>query len=318
MNVRCFAPLVIVAALVAGEALALEGSWSAQKIEGAQVQMKMNYRRNSSTSMPMNIADFKGLSAAVMRGSGPATFRLEREAGAIQYEGTWSDGKGRGEFVFTSSETFRSKIEGLGVRGASGLDERELFQFALFNVSSSLVSELRSFGYDNIDAHDLIAVAIHRVTPEFIRELRALGYHDISLDDLTSMRIHGITTQYARDMVLDDRRPTGEELIALKIHGVQPEFMATLRGSTNRKLSFDDLVSLKIHGVTSRYVRELEELGYEDIAAEDIVSLRIHGVTTDFIRELRDAGYSKIPPEKLVEMKIHGVDSEFVKALKKK
>lgn len=318
MNVRCFLPLVILGALVAGEALALEGSWKAQKIEGPQVQMKMNYPRNSSTSTPMNIADFKGLSATVMRGADPAAFRLEREAGAIQYEGEWSDGKGKGEFVFTPSQTFRAKIEGLGVRGARGLDERELFQFALFNVTSSLISELRSFGYDNIDADDLMAVAIHRVTPEFIRDLRALGYQDIPLDQLTAMRIHGITTQYARDMVLDDRRPTSEELIALKIHGVQPEFMADLRGSRNRKLSFEDLVSLKIHGVTSRYVRELEELGYEDIDAEDIVSLRIHGVTADFIRALRDAEYSKIPPAKLVEMKIHGVDSEYVKALKKK
>jgi len=318
MNIRFLAPLLMIATLVAGEASALEGRWSAQKIEGPQVQMKMNYLRNSSTSMPMNIADFKGLSAAVMRASGPATFRLEQEAGAIQYEGSWSDGKGRGEFVFTPSQTFRSKIEGLGVRGASGLDERELFQFAIFNVSSSLIGELKSFGYDDIDSEDLIAVAIHRVTPEFIRDLRALGYHDISLQNLTALRIHGITTQYAGDMILDDRRPTGEELIALKIHGVQPEFIATLRGSKNRKLRFDDLVSLKIHGVTSRYVRELEELGYEDITAEDIVSLRIHGVTADFIRELRDAGYSKIPPEKLVEMKIHGVDSEFVKAMKKK
>jgi len=318
MKVRTLAPLLIVAALAAGEALALEGSWSAQKLDGPQVQMKMNYRRNSSTSMPMNIADFKGLSAAVMRGSGPATFRLEREAGAIQYEGAWSDGKGRGEFVFSPSETFRSRIAALGVRGASGLDERELFQFALFNVSSSLINELSSFGYETIDADDLIAVAIHRVTPQFIRDLRILGYHDIPLKGLVSMRIHGITSDYARAMVLDDRRPTAEELITLKIHGVQPQFMADLRGSRNRKLTFENLVTLKIHGVTARYVRELEELGYDTITADDIVALRIHGVTTDFIRQLRDAGYSKVPPEKLVELKIHGVDSEFVKALKKK
>lgn len=316
MNVRGFAALVIVAALAAGEAFALEGTWSAQRIEGPQVQMKMK-RRNSSTSMPMKIADFKGLSAAVMRGSGPGTFRLEREAGAIQYEGEWSDGKGRGEFVFTPSPAFRSKIAGLGVRGASTLDEGDLLQFALFNVSSSLISELRSFGYDEITSDELVAVAIHRVTPEFIRELRAYGYRDLSIENLTTMRIHGITTDYARDMVIDDRRPDGQQLINLKIHGVQPEFMTALRGSRNRKLTFDDLVSLKIHGVTARYVRELEELGYEDIKAEDIVALRIHGVTTDFIRELRDAGYSKIPPDKLVQMKIHGVDSEYVKALKK-
>ena len=94
------------------------------------------------------------------------------------------------------------------------------------------------------------------------------------------------------------------------------EFTRDMRDLGVKDLSSDQLVAMRIHGVDTLYVRELRDLGYNGLSSEDLVAMRIHGVSTCFIRELKDAGYEKIPVDKLVEMRIHGISAEDVKRMK--
>jgi len=105
-----------------------------------------------------------------------------------------------------------------------------------------------------------------------------------------------------------------ETAIAMKIHGVTPEYAASIRAAAPQlgNLDTDTLVGFKIHGVTPAYIRELNALGYRKLDADTIAASAIHRVGADYARKMAGAGYPGLSLDKLVTMKIHGVTPEFV------
>ena len=63
--------------------------------------------------------------------------------------------------------------------------------------------------------------AERRVKPGFVREIHDLGYPSVS----------------------------AEQLIAMRIHGVTPDYIRAMNRRFNEKLSVSDLVDARIHGV---------------------------------------------------------------------
>jgi len=60
------------------------------------------------------------------------------------------------------------------------------------------------------------------VTPEFIEKLKQLGYLHPEPDQLIAMRIHGITPEYITSMRSQHglQNLTIEQLVSLRIHGI--------------------------------------------------------------------------------------------------
>ena len=46
-----------------------------------------------------------------------------------------------------------------------------------------------------------------------------------------------------------DARPDAEQLVALRIHGVTPDYIQQLRSRCVQKLTLQQLVELRIHGI---------------------------------------------------------------------
>ena len=299
------------------------GTWSGTAKSDGKLQMSL-HRGNSQHSTPMAIGSFRSLTEGMIRAtaSAPVSFSLDREAGSIRFTGHFSDGLGSGHFRFEPATNFVSLMESLGVRtqrkNRTVLDEKDLFEMAMFDISSQMVRELASLGLRDLSLDQIVSLKIHGAGVEYIRGMQALGYKSVSVDDIVSLKIHGVSSEYVKAMAANGFRPTAEELTSMKIHGVSAAWVQDIRSAGYTALTVEDLLSMRIHGVSSEFVKELRLFGYEKLTAEDLVSLRIHGVSTNFIRELKDAGYELVPVEKLVQMKIHGLDREFLRAVRVK
>jgi bla regulator protein BlaR1 len=79
------------------------------------------------------------------------------------------------------------------------------------------------------------------------------------------------------------------------------------------RLAPEQLVALRIHGVDDRRLREYASLGYSRLAHEDVISFAVHGVTPAYIRSLAGAGYRSLTAEQLVEFRIFGVTPQFIR-----
>lgn len=104
-----------------------------------------------------------------------------------------------------------------------------------------------------------------------------------------------------------------DRVIAFKVHGVTPEFIAELASLGYTRVDPDDLVSLRIHGVTGESIQKINAR-WGRLPLEKIVSLKIHDLTPSFAEEMKAAGFSKLDLDDLLSMKIHDVTPEFVRS----
>ena len=303
------------------------------------ISLQLQYDRGN-TGFGVPERDVPGL--ADRRSDGPIQFTLRRDAGRLDFTGSISNGRARGEFAFTPSGDF---INGMQRLGYSRLTDQEVWRFAMHDVSRDYVTEFRKAGYEldtsdliksrihgatpafaeqiqqetktRLDIDELVKMRIHGVTPEFIQAMRDMGYKDLSMDTLVKLRIHGVTPDYIKDMAaLGFKNQTLDDLVKFRIHGVNAEFIKTFADLGYKGLDADDLVKMRIHGVTPQFVRELSDLGYKNLPIEDLVRMRIHGVTPDYIRKMRDAGFPNIKVDRLVQFRIHGVDEDLIRRAK--
>lgn len=320
------ATLTLLVSLFAPAAFAaIEGAWTASVDEKRPDRMYFSITRgqHNQNGSTMKIATFSGLTgeqinAATMT---PVTFAMRREAGTIDYEGTFRRGKGAGQFTFTPNRAYIDSVKSLGIafdlerrHRREHTEEEDLFTLALFDVSTSFIKTMINEGY-KVSLEDYLSMRIFDVTPEYIHEMRDLGFRNISSEDLIANRIHGVTADFVRKMRAAGWDLSLDELQASAIHGATPEFAEEMRKLGYGGLAHDDLVAFRIHGVTARFIETMRKLGYTKLSADDLVAARIHGVTPQYIQELADAGYVNVPMDKLVEMRIHGIDAKFIRKM---
>src|SRR5215510_4363609 len=99
----------------------LSGEWTAtvSSKDSSKIQLNMERRSEKSGRHQMGqsfeFSDFQGLSREQALNGGPVNFSLVREAGRIDFEGTFQNGgKGSGTFRFTGNAGFVSAMKSRG------------------------------------------------------------------------------------------------------------------------------------------------------------------------------------------------------------
>src|SRR5439155_18150820 len=77
----------------------------------------------------------------------PVHFAFNRDAGSIDFNGTFQNGEGVGRFTFTAAPTYAATLRSLGVSSDSSLDEEELFRLAMHDVSTAFIRDMQALGY---------------------------------------------------------------------------------------------------------------------------------------------------------------------------
>lgn len=213
--------------------------------------------------------------------NGKVSFRLVREAGTVECEGTFTDGKGSGTFRFMPNQSYVDAMRSRGFdfeKSASkhddGLDGR-LLSAALLNVTTALADDLNSANFGKLEVDDLFKAAIFKVDSKFIAEMKATGFPNLTMENLVKARIFKIDADYVR-----------------QIHEMGFD-----------KQEFEGLVKFRIFKVTPEYLSQLKAEGLNNLSSEDVVKCRIFKIEPDFIRKAK-AEDPNVTIEELVRMKI--------------
>jgi hypothetical protein len=265
----------------------LTGTWTASVNDTSnKIQLNLalrSERGNHQSGQSFEYSELQGLSSEQAHGSGAVKFSLVREAGRIDCEGSFQNGKGSGTFIFTGNQTFiaNMKTRGFDFEKHTGMNhpedpEERLFVATTVNVTTALADDLLASGFSSLNVDDLFKAAIFNVDGQFIREMKASGF---------SLGM--------------------EELVKARIFKVDPSFVAKAAEMGFANESFDSLVKMQIFKVTPEFVAEMKTEGLNNLSVEDVVKLRIFKIDRDFVRQSKADGVP-LEVERLVQRRIHG------------
>lgn len=250
----------------------LTGEWRG-KLESNDSKINLNFERRAdqngkhSMGQTYEFSELQGLSREQALSSGAVKFSLVREAGTIECEGSFQNGRGAGTFRFLGSQAFVSamKSRGFDFENNSTKHDRDLedrlFAAAALNVTTALADDLASAGF-KLDVDDLFKAAIFKIDSTFMREMKASGFPNLGMEELVKARIFKIDADFVRKVTEMgfDKEPF-ESLVKMQIFKVTPEFISEMRNEGFADLDIEDLVKMRIFKIDSEFIRQAKADG---------------------------------------------------------
>ena len=252
----------------------MTGTWTASFArEDSKIHLNLELRSEKAGRHQMGqtyeFSDLQGLTREQARDGGTVRFSIIREAGTIECEGSFQNGKGSGTFRFTGSQAFVSamKSRGFDFEKESRWSDKDHFEDRLFtaaalNVTTALADDLSSAGFGKLDIGDLFKAAIFKIDSTFMREMKASGFPNMGMEELVKARIFKIDAQFVSEATQMgfDKEPF-ESLVKMRIFKVTPEFIAEVRNEGLNSLSVEDVVKLRIFKIDAEFIRKAKAEG---------------------------------------------------------
>lgn len=282
--------IIVIGSYVIVAQTTVSGEWTADATKEKDGKIHLSFTRSSRKGHENQFGssfaydELQGLTREQTSG-GKVSFRLVREAGHIECEGSFVDGKGSGTFRFSPDGGYVAAMKARGFDfekltskwdtvDQTGVEDR-LLSAALINVTTALADDLNSANFGKLDVEDLFKAAIFKVDSKFIAEMKASGFPNLKMEDLVKARIFKIDAEYVR-----------------QIHEM---------GFAGN--DFESLVKFRIFKVTPEFLNELKAEGLSNLSSEDIVKCRIFKIDAEFVRKAK-ASDPSLTIEDLVQMKI--------------
>lgn len=265
----------------------LTGTWKAETKAEKSGKIYLSFERrtekgNNQMGSTYDYADLNGLSREQSLSNGTVKFSLVREAGTIDCEGTFQNGKGAGTFIFTGNQSFVDAMKSRGfdfeksnAKYNEDNTENRLFAATTLNVTTALADDLLSANFGKLGVDDLFKAAIFKVDGKFAREMKDSGFQNLTFDDLVKARIFKIDASFVREVVAMgfDKEPF-ESLVKMRIFKVTPEFISEVRNEGLTNLDVEDLVKMRIFKIDSEFIRQARADGVP-LEVEKLVQKRI-------------------------------------------
>ena len=246
------------------------------------------------------------------------TFAVKREAGTVTFNGSFTNGRGHGTYLFEENASFKSF---LAQEGFKDINEELMLHLFFTNINQEYFGYMKANGYTGITMSQLKDLAFQNVNLKvltgYLDLFKKENYGKVSLEKIIELREHGVGPSFVnsfhemgyKDISLD-------KALELRDHGVSPKFIEEMKKAGAKDISLDEAVELRDHGVSAEFIYGLKELGYGDISLEKARKLRDHGVSIEFIKEFMAMGYKDISPDRAQELRDHGVNPAFVSRIK--
>ena len=288
MRVAFALAIIVIGNYVIVAQTTLTGDWKARLDSDKPNKIYLSFERRTENGgrnqngSNYDFKDLQNLSIEQARGSGAVKFSLVREAGTIECEGSFSNGKGAGTFLFTSNPQFIQAMKTRGFdfeadssrRKHHDLEER-LFAATTLNVTTALADDLLSADFGKLDTEDLFKAAIFKIDSQFMREMKASGFPNLGMEDLVKARIFKIDAAFVKEVVaMGFDKEEFESLVKMRIFKVTPEFIAEARSEGLTNLDIEDLVKMRIFKIDAAFIREAKAAGVP-LNVEKLVEKRI-------------------------------------------
>ena len=252
-----------------------------------QLNLERRTKRGGHNQMGQtyDFSELQGLTREQAINGGPVKFSLVREAGRIDCEGTFQNGKGSGTFNFTANAAFISAMKSRGFDfeadskrrqnddGENRLDER-LFAATTLNVTTALADDLTGV-FGKLGVEDLFKAAIFKIDSQFAREMKASGFENLGMEELVKARIFKIDASFVKQVAdMGFQKEPFESLVKMQIFKVTPEFIAEVRGEGLTNIQVEDMVKLRIFKIDGQFIRDAKADGVP-LEVERLVQRRI-------------------------------------------
>ncbi|MFN2510333.1 MAG: hypothetical protein ABR568_02685 [Pyrinomonadaceae bacterium] len=265
----------------------ITGDWTAS-LQDDSTKINLNFeqrgekRGKHQMGQTFELTDLQGLTREQALSGGTVKFNLVREAGRIECEGSFQNGKGSGTFRFTGNPSFVSAMKSRGfdfeensISNEERHSENRLFAATTLNVTTALADDLSSAGFGKLQVEDLFKAAIFKIDSKFMREMKASGFADLGMEELVKARIFKIDAEFVRQVsqMGFDKEPF-ESLVKMRIFKITPEFITEVRNEGLTNLAIEEIVKLRIFKIDSEFIRQAKAEGVP-LEVERLVQRRI-------------------------------------------
>ncbi|MFD2247569.1 M56 family metallopeptidase [Pontibacter ruber] len=288
-----------------------EGYWYSHEEDGKYCIDFKGSRTTSSWNMS------RCFDKGQFQNKGNDVFVMTREAGTLQLTGNLAADVSQGKYKFTEDASFKKYLADNKITS----DNRN-FQFHLFfsDVDKKYIDYLKK-QYGTVKGEELLAVAVHGVTLQDFQKYMALfkqyDNKKPSMEEVVAARIHGIDESYVKEIeAMGYKNLSLEEMMEARIHGVDRSYVESLSKAGFANLPLEKVMEAKIHGVDPATVKEMQALGFGKLSLDKVIELKIHGVNAAYLKDLQAAGYKDVTIDQAVAAKIHGLNSASIKEIR--
>lgn len=248
-------------------------------VEQSKDKVQLNFKfdkgngRSNNFGSGFEYGELKGLSKTQVESASSTSvnFSITREAGNVEMQGTFQNGKGAGTFRFTPNRSFASAMQ---TRGFAFTNEK-LFTATALDLTTAFVDDLLTANFKNLDTDDLFKAKIFKITPQFMSEMSAIGFPNLDMEDLVKARIFKIDAAFARQVAdMGFKEDSLEGLVKFRIFKVTPEFLKEVQAEGLNNLDAEDVVKLRIFNINGEFIRQARAENVPT-TVEDLVQKKI-------------------------------------------
>lgn len=265
----------------------INGDWKAEYATKEADKIHISFSRksargNNQMGSNYDLKDLQGLSLSqVSANDERVKFSVVREAGKIECEGKFTNGKGAGTYRFTPNSQFISdmKSRGFDFEKSNKSDDNDLenrmFAAVTLNITTALADDLLSANFGKLEVDDLFKAAIFKIDSKFMSEMKASGFPNLTMEDLVKARIFKIDAEYVRGLgAVGFNDEPFESLVKARIFKITPEFVTEIRNEGLTNLTIEEYVKMRIFKIDGEFIREAKADGVP-LKVEELVQKRI-------------------------------------------
>jgi beta-lactamase regulating signal transducer with metallopeptidase domain len=291
--------------------LSMKGLWQAE-VNGNEVCIVFNNNLKGGNWNSTECFDKKELSELPTE---EKEFTIKRASGTMTLKGKFEGSEGYGRFTFTENTEFKSYLES---QGATGLKESTMLHCFFADMDKDFIGFMNQKGYTSLSRKQIEELAIFRMDKNMVTYyldfFKKSGNNNPALKKLVELKIHGIDKEYINtlktfgfvDVPID-------KVLEAKIHGIDDEYLTSFaKNKKDKRYSLEELIEMKIHGADGYYVAKIEGNSGKQLSQEEIVNSKIHNLDNIDVDKIEKSTGDKLDRDDLTSFAIHGIDADYI------